>query len=418
MAVATWIIFCWLLACVAIQALPGVVYLRALRQQLKATPDRSWQPRATVILCLRGKDPFLRDCLTALTSLRYRDYRVLCVLDSEADPAWQVLHEFTGHDRLATTIAPRSAGYCSLKCHSLVHAMDQLDDETEVVALVDADAVVDEHWLSDLVAPLREESVVASSGNRWYIPREHNPGTMVRFLWHTAAAFFTMHVLRIPWGGSLAIRVEFVRAGGLAENWSRALFEDTLIVKLARQRRGQIAFNPSLLVANGERISLTQAARWISRQLLNIRLYHRSFGLIVLHCVSTCLAVVAAWFLIIWWVVTGRWWLVLIVLAALVVFYGFYMIALHLAQSSARRALLQRNRQLPPPVRIGVRTLWSIMVTQMVYLLCLLHAMFCRSILWRGIRYRIAGPFEIQMGKYKPMSETQADDSGARSIED
>src|ERR1043165_3087246 len=53
----------------------------------------SYQPRACVILCLRGTDPFLKDCLTGLLHQDYPAYRARIIIDSETDPAWDVVHQ-------------------------------------------------------------------------------------------------------------------------------------------------------------------------------------------------------------------------------------------------------------------------------------------------------------------------------------
>ena len=74
----------------------------------------------------------------------------------------------------------------SLKCNSLLHAFQSI--QTPVAVLVDADAIVDEHWLADLVAPLASSEVVASSANRWFLPAAHELGSNVRHFWNLAAA--------------------------------------------------------------------------------------------------------------------------------------------------------------------------------------------------------------------------------------
>src|SRR5262245_52051845 len=88
-------------------------------------------PAAAIVLCLRGADPSLTDCLLAIGRQDYPNYDVRLVVDSQSDPAWQI----------AKTIAselPRQIFYlepleerrttCSLKCSALLQAIGRLED--------------------------------------------------------------------------------------------------------------------------------------------------------------------------------------------------------------------------------------------------------------------------------------------------
>ncbi|MGI9519020.1 MAG: glycosyltransferase [Pirellulaceae bacterium] len=419
MAAAVWILLALLVACIVVQTVLVLMYVRALQTGAAAkNPDRSWQPPAMVVLCLRGLDPHLRDCLNALVGLDYPVYRVVCVLDHEQDPARQVLEEFETHERITIVVAGPPNGRCSLKCNSLIHAAKLVKENEEVIALVDADGVVDAHWLSDLIAPLRDDKFAASSGNRWYTPETRDAGTMVRYLWHVAASVL-MYCLRIPWGGSLAIRTSFLHSAQLVDRWAELLFEDTPMLRMARRQQFRIALTPHVLVPNRERISLPRARRWIARQLLTIRLYHPAFGVTVLHCLATFVVILVAMVLLFVSLFTGPLLAAIVLTAGLLIYLVFYLIALRTIESTARLALGKRHSDLPPPARITPRLIGNIVLTQVVYLLATVDAFLCRSISWRGIRYRIAGPRAIQMDEYRPMKDVSpAAAASTESIED
>ena len=93
------------------------------------------------------------------------------------DPAWHFVRTFADSERLSMLTVESWESDRSLKCNSLVHAFQSIDDP--VVVLVDADTIPDPNWLADLVAPLREEDVVACSGNRWFVPPRPETGTLV-----------------------------------------------------------------------------------------------------------------------------------------------------------------------------------------------------------------------------------------------
>ena len=48
--------------------------------------------------------------------------------------------------------------------------------------------------------------------------------------------------LHIPWGGSMAIRMDVLRRSNLLEEWSRSLFEDTAFYEALRLQGLKIRF--------------------------------------------------------------------------------------------------------------------------------------------------------------------------------
>ena len=55
--------------------------------------DDASAPKAAVILCLRGGDPFLVDCIRGLLALDYPSFEVHIVVDHRDDPANAVPNE-------------------------------------------------------------------------------------------------------------------------------------------------------------------------------------------------------------------------------------------------------------------------------------------------------------------------------------
>ncbi len=169
-------------------------YQRSLRGPLRreAPPvgDVTWTPRTAVVLCVRGYDPLLDECLRRLLNQHYPDYVVHVVVDSEHDPAWASLKTWQqqyGPERLRMSVLRVRRKTCSLKCSSLVQAVDELDASFEVVVLIDADVTPLQNWLGALVAPLADPSVGLSTGNRWFEPSGQRWGTKVRTVWNAGA---------------------------------------------------------------------------------------------------------------------------------------------------------------------------------------------------------------------------------------
>ena len=63
-------------------------FVRALYRFRRVLPADNDCPKAAVVLCLRGTDPFLEDCLRAVLNQDYPQYEIRIVVDSRQDPAW------------------------------------------------------------------------------------------------------------------------------------------------------------------------------------------------------------------------------------------------------------------------------------------------------------------------------------------
>ena len=406
--------FVFVLTSILILVQMFLVFRYAIRMDCRkpGESDRSYQPPVTVVLCLRGCDPSLRECLSALLDQDYKEYRLLCVLDSQRDPATKIIAEFKQDPRLQQLISPATDNVCSLKCNSLVTAFEQLEDR--IAVLVDADTVPDKHWLSDLVAPLSEKDVVAASGNRWFVPVDRRIGSYVRYLWNMAAAP-QMDAFKITWGGSLALKVGFVKTSGLLDAWRKSLFEDASVAGFAQRSGKRVQMLPQLLLPNREGISRVDATHWIKRQLLDTRLYHSAFSKVVVHCYSVvALIIVAVGVFLYASIVKGDGLKSGMVLTMCLVNYVvFYIGVWFVLDKSARDVLKNRGHELPKHRWLNPKALFSVIATQWAYTVATRQAMKARQVTWRGIEYQVNGPYSIQMAEYHEMKSSDPDGESA-----
>ena len=369
-------------------------------------------PRAVVVLCLRGTDPFLEQCLTAITGQDYPDYEVRVIVDCADDPAREVVEKAiresrARHVHIENLNDPRST--CSLKCSSVVQAMQALDDEVGFVAQLDADTVPHPTWLRELAAALREEKVGAATGNRWYMPEHLSTGVLIRYVWN-AAAVVQMYWYGIPWGGTLAIKTQVLRDSDLLERWSNALCEDTMLYAVLRRMGLRVKFVPSLMMVNREDCTVVGFHAWVKRQLLTARLYHPGWPLVVGHGVLTTIVPFVALALLIASAITSQWMVAAWMISGILMYELSIIPVLTPLEWSVRRLVRARGE---PTAWMGIRgAFWfvaAIPATQIVYAAALASAVFLRSIVWRGVAYRIGGPWKIRMAEYFPYQpETHA----------
>lgn len=124
-------------------------------------------PKAMVVMCLRGSDPFLEATLRSIFAQDYPHYVVKLIVDSVHDTAWGIVHRIKEELHAShVTIQPhlkRRAG-CSLKCGSQIEALETIDPSIEILAFLDADTVPHATWLRELAAALNQPGVGAATG--------------------------------------------------------------------------------------------------------------------------------------------------------------------------------------------------------------------------------------------------------------
>jgi len=369
----------------------------------------SFQPRTVVILCLRGADPQLSDCLSGLLRQDYERWELRIVVDHIDDPSFAVVEDLLArqpHSNVTVRILESHYQTCSLKLSALSQELALLDDECEAVVLVDADVMTYPSWLRDMVHPLQDENVGASTGLRWFQPPKDSEGATIRYLWNLAA-IGQMHHSGIAWGGSLAMRADFVRSAALSDEWSRMLFEDTALLCSLDKAGLQISFVPNAVMVNTEAIRCADLARYVQRQMLNARLYQPAWKTICSHGVLSTLGTVGTLLAMPVALVSLNWTAAGILAGASAVAIGFTTYFAIRLDLSIRRILNARGDQnqtsaLP-------RSSSRLVFVQALYCVALLSAHRQRTVDWRGIQYDIDvvdGDCRVQMRAYRPIEVT------------
>lgn len=382
------------------QLVLGIVFARALTRpapQLLADEDC---PRAAVVLCLRGTDPFLENCILAILALDYPDFDIRIVIDREDDPAWEVVERVLGsEERSHVHIEPltRRGRTCSLKCSSVVQAIEGLDESHGFVAQLDADTIPHRTWLRELATALQPETVGAATGNRWYFPVDGSWGGMVRYIWN-AAAVVQMYLYGIAWGGTLAIKTSVLHQAGLLDRWRNAFCEDTMLTAALRPLNLRVAFVPSLMMINREDCSVQRCDHWIRRQLLTARLYHPLWPAVAGHGFVTSGCLLLGAILAIIAGLQGNWLLAGVAALGVVTYEAAMLTGLGLMERAVRK-VAQRRGEPTDWMKLGglVRCLTAVPLTQALYVRSLAAAMVLKTVDWRGVKYRVDGPWEIHM---------------------
>ncbi|MCC6510190.1 MAG: glycosyltransferase family 2 protein [Pirellulaceae bacterium] len=370
-------------------------------------------PPALVILCLRGGDPFLMRCIEGLVTQDYPNYRICFMVDHANDPSVPVLraslltHGFANYEILTLE---RPLSTCSLKCSSLVQAIESINsrEAIEIIALLDADTVPHASWLRELATALQPADVGASTGNRWYMPDQISAGTLTRCLWN-AAAVVQMYWYEIAWGGTLAIKLSSIEKAGLLDRWRSALCEDTMLRRQLASIQQRVAFVPSLMMVNREDCTLRTLVPWMRRQLLTARLYHPLWMAVVGHGISSALLQLWGWSMCLIWLAQGYIGYGLVTGASMLLFQFGLTILLPWMESAVSRIVQARGEGTDWRRQVSWWQMASaVYLTQWVYTWALVSCLLVREVEWRGIKYRTLGPWRIEMLAYQPYQASSA----------
>jgi cellulose synthase/poly-beta-1,6-N-acetylglucosamine synthase-like glycosyltransferase len=396
-----------------------VAFVRSLWNYRKDRKQDGEKLKTAIILCLRGRDPFLENCLDSLLDQDHPNYQLRIVVDNREDPAWEAaetLQNRYGEKRVSIETLDTRHDTCSLKCSSVVQAVSRLDGSFQAIALADADTTPHPEWLGDLTSPLMDETIGAATGNRWYMPEVCSWGAMVRYLWN-AAAVVQMYWYEVAWGGTLAVKRSAIEKAELLDRWRNAFCEDTMLFRQLGQRGLRVKFVPSLMMVNREDCGLVSCLSWIRRQLLTARLYHSRWLLVFLHGIGTTAVLLLASIMTVVAAFRGDWTSALWFFGGLIA-YEAIMFSLLIPMELAVRRIV-RSRKEPTgwiTLRAAVCLVPAIILTQAVYTLALLGAQFAKKVSWRGVSYSVGGPWKIQRLDDPPYSSEAEENAAGHSL--
>ncbi len=380
-------------------------------------PELAWPP-AALILCVRGAEASLRDCLDRLAAVEYPDMELHVVIDHATDPSldvaddWQENHRYVKcHLHLLSDRSP----YATLKCSAVDQALRRVSRGVEVVVIVDADARVYPQWLKDMVRPLVGTATSMATGNRWYDPTAPGLGSLIRFIYN-ANSVVPMHIGHMTWGGSLAFRRDVFAHPSFRPCLRKSPAEDATVREAVSTRGEQLACLPAVMLLTTDGIGLGACLAFIHRQLIWTRLYHPIWPLIAGGAVisyAVALAITAA---AVWSLMNGLVSAAIMFTSSLVLAAVGNLIAIERLHVAVARCIESRQGIAVPridwPTRL--RLLGAIPLALPAFCLASVAAAVARQVTWSGVRYAVTGHHEIALVEYRPFA-SQASSPGVAS---
>lgn len=399
-----------LLVWLSLQLLLSFLFLRYVSASDIILLPEEELPKAAIILCLRGADPFLDKCLRSLLQQNYPDYQLKLVVDHEDDPSWVTINDIIAECQpvnMDVRVLRQRRETCSLKCSSIVQAVAELDNSYSVVAFVDADAVVHPNWLRHLISPLADYRIGATTGNRWYSPNRKNWGSLIRYMWNLSAVV-QMYLYKIPWGGTLAMRTQLIRETGLLDKWKYSYTDDTSISSTLTAYNKQLKFVPSLLIVNSEECQMSWLFGWMRRQLFSSRVYHPFWLGVVGDSLLTIFMPSLLLILGITAFISQDWESAIAALSSYGIYiFGLFLIAIALEKVIQRVIIQSRETVSQISIVTAMRIFIGVPITQWFYSLALISSYWMPRVLWRGVEYEVRGPWDVRLVEYKPYQSRQ-----------
>ncbi len=370
----------------------GIRYRRFFRKEL-ALSRSDFTPFATVIAPCRGLETGLAENLTALFEQDYPGYEIVFVVDDPGDPCAAVIERLAAayEVRSSIVVAPQAID-SGQKVENLRHGVLHASDGSEVLVFVDSDARPSKRWLRSLIAPLQETGVGAATGYRWFISDEPTFASELRSAWNASitSALGPDRETNFCWGGSTAIRRETFDRLNIRERWLGTLSDDFTVTTVLREAGMPVVFVPQALTPSFGNCTFRELVSFTTRQMKITRVYAPPLWLLSLFGSALFNGVMLASLAIIWAASTND----LFVLAAIATVSIVSLLSIGkawLRLKAVRFAMPEYERQLRRQVWTQ-HTFWTL--TPALFLYNSIAALFSRTIVWRGITYRLNSPRE------------------------
>ena len=264
----------------------GTLRMRSIncQPQPEETPKRHL--RCEVLVPLKGVFKGQETILSSLVRQTHPAYSVIFILESESDPANDVVDHVCRQASIARKIISRISHRCAQKNQSLIAGVANLRSDTEVIVFCDGTNKADSGWLERFVRPLDLGEAEAVTTHRDFEPLPPTLGGVCQMLYGTIMRI-GQWVFPMPWGGGTAIRRDAFERLGVVSVWATNVNDDLVLGNSIR--RCGIGMNVDLcnrLRTPLHNQSLKGFLIFLDRQVLNPKFTNPVFWLVLLLMVG------------------------------------------------------------------------------------------------------------------------------------
>lgn len=369
----------------------GIRYADYVRRE-RERPLPDFTPTVSVIAPSRGLEDGLLENIRALLHQNYPDYELIFVFDRVDDPAAIQIAKLATDAVTTKIVIAGPATDSGQKVHNLRVAVEHLDPRSEVLVFVDTDARPSKEWLRQLVAPLSNEQLGASSGYRWFVPTRGGFASRLRSVWNAsiASALGDNGFKNFCWGGSTAVRRETFERLRISERWRGSVSDDFTLTRVLHEAKLPIYFTPNCLVASVGDCDFHELIEFSTRQVKITRVYAPHLWTpLLLGSALFAIVFFGGWLLLVIRVLLGH--DMRLLLGVLLVVFTLGAAKSFVRWRAVRTPLVAYQRKLSRDL-FGQLFLWPL--ASLLYLYNTIAAAFSRRIQWRGITYELKSPHE------------------------
>ena len=336
----------------------------------------------------KGNEPGLERNLKAALQQTYGNYYTAVVTDSIEDPAYAIAKSILSHypESAAHLYTSDTTIPASGKVAALLTALSREGGEAEVYATIDSDALVSSRWLEDLVDSLKDESVGATTGFRWYFPTRGGFWSYVESTWNASGTNLLFDDrYNFPWGGAMAVRAETLDKIGIREVWLRAVSDDMTLNSALRRHGFKIRFLPHCTVATFNQTDLRRFLNWATRQTTITRIFNRRLWkyAAAAYAFFDFVFLLAVLSLVLGWVFERSW---LVPSALLFVPSVFGMLRSVQRNSTFSRAMPQFKKEFE---KTRFKEAIASLIVPWIMTYCIIKSARTCEIEWRGRTYKL-----------------------------
>jgi len=269
----------------------GVLRTRSINchSQPEETPNRHL--RCEALVPLKGVFKGQEAILSSLVRQTHPAYSIIFILESESDPANEVVDHFCREASIARKVISGISHRCAQKNQSLIAGVANLRPDTEVIVFCDGTNKADSGWLERFVRPLELGEAEAVTTHRDFEPLPPTLGGVCQ-TFYGAIMRIGQWVFPMPWGGGTAIRRDSFERLGVVSVWATNVNDDLVLGNSIRRR--DIGMKVDLcnrLRTPLHNQSLNGFLIFLDRQILNPKFTNPVFWLVLLLMVGNTFVV-------------------------------------------------------------------------------------------------------------------------------
>ena len=237
--------------------------------------NTSYEPSVSVIVPCKGVGKDFEENIQAIINQKYKDFRIIFVTDSDNDVAHILLKEKYANDKRISIVISKFIEGSSGKISALIKGVKSAGD-SEVYVFADSDIKPQNTWLKNLVLPLKDEKIGATTGYRWYFPKKSGSIFLSALNMACSLSLF-FQISNFTWGGSTAIRKEVFDKIGVIDKWRKGYSDDLILTNALREKKYKIKFVPKCVVESPSEGDFRYIFKWQTQQFTWIKWYYSFF---------------------------------------------------------------------------------------------------------------------------------------------